>query len=98
LKQLQARKRELLLESELNRQVWRVELGRLHFRAEQFQRGYNWVHSAWAWTAPVAGFLLARKFTKTAGVFAKGSLLMSALRTAWKFWEARKAPPTRPSP
>ena len=98
LKQLQARKRELLLESDLNRQVWRVEVGRLCLRAEKFQRGFDWASSAWKWAAPVAGFLVARKLKRTAGAFAQGSLLTTALKTAWKFWQARKSPPTASGP
>jgi len=84
LNQVQARKRELLLESELNRQVLRVEGSKLLFRAEQFKRGYGWAASAWKWAGPLAGFLLARKFKKTAGAFAKGSLLLAVLRAFWR--------------
>ena len=46
LNQVQARKRELLLESTLNRQVLRVEVGKLLFRADQFKRGYGWANYA----------------------------------------------------
>lgn len=88
LAQLQSRKRELLIESELNRRILRLEVGRMAFRAEQFKRGYGWAQSAWKWALPFAGFLLARKFkSKQAGVFAKGSMLVSSLRAAWKIWE-----------
>ena len=98
LRQLQTRKRELLLESELNRQVLRVEAGKLLVRAEQFKRGYGWANSAWKWAAPLAGFLLARRFKKTAGVFAKGSLLVTVLGTLWKWWEARDGRRGEPEP
>ena len=37
-----------------------------------------------------AGLLLARKFRKTADVFAKGSLLVTALSALWQAWEARQ--------
>jgi len=90
LSQVQARKRELLLESALNRQVLRVETGKILVRAEQFRRGYGWANLAWKWTAPLAGLLLARKFRKTADVFAKGSLLVTALSALWQAWEARQ--------
>jgi len=96
LKQLQVRKRELLLESDLNRQVLRVELGNLSFRVRRFQRGYDWASTAWKWAAPLAGFLFARKFGKTAGVFAKGSLLLTALRAGWKAWEAMRQARSEP--
>lgn len=99
LRQLQARKRELILESELNRQSLRVECGRIRYRAEQFRRGYGWANSAWKWAVPVAGFLLARKFKTTAGIFAKGSLLAGVLRSAWRFWDTlrERQPGTDPS-
>lgn len=86
LRELQARKRDLLLESELNRQVLRVEFGNLAVESERLQRGYGWVRSAWAWGAPLAGFLLARKQGKRAGAFTQGSLLLGALRAGWKTW------------
>lgn len=90
LKAIQARKHELLLESELNRQVLRVECGKLAFKAEQFRRGYGWAQRAWTWAAPLAGFLLARKRGKAAGAFAKGSFLFTALRAGWKAWTAMR--------
>ena len=97
LKQIQTRKRELLLASELNRQVLRVEAGQLLFRVEQFKRGYGWAHRVWKWAAPLAGFLLARRFKRGAGVFAKGSLLVTALGTLWKVWETRQQKPRDPA-
>jgi hypothetical protein len=87
LKELQARKRNLLVESDLNRQVLRVELERIRFRGEQFRRGYGWAHNIWKWGAPVAGLLFARRFKKTAGAFAKGSVLVNVARSLWRFWE-----------
>lgn len=96
LRALQARKHELLLESELNRQVLRVECGKLAFQAGQFRRGYGWVQSAWAWAAPLASFFLARKQGKATGVFAKGSLLFTALRAGWKVWTAMRQGRTEP--
>jgi hypothetical protein len=86
LKELQARKRDLLMESDLNRQILRVEIEKIRLRAEQIRRGYGWAHNVWKWGAPVAGFLLARKFRKTAGAFAKGSLLINAAQAIWRFW------------
>lgn len=96
LKELQARKRDLLVESGLNRQVLRVEVERIRFRGEQLRRGYDWAQNLWKWGVPVAGFLLARKFKKTAGAFAKGSVLVSAARAIWRFWEDSKGGPPNP--
>jgi len=87
LKELQARRRDLLTESDLNRQVLRVEFERIRFRGEQLRRGYGWAQNVWKWGAPVAGFLLARKFKKTAGAFAKGSLLVNVGQAIWRFWQ-----------
>jgi hypothetical protein len=99
LRALQARKHELVLESELNRQVLRVECGKLAFKAGQFRRGYAWAHSAWNWAVPLAGFLLARKQRKVpGGVFAKGSFLITALRAGWKVWKAMRGARPEPRP
>ena len=98
LRALQARKRELLLESELNRQLLRVECANLAFHAGRFQRGYGWAQRAWTWATPLAGFLLARKQRKATGVFAKGSLVFTALRAGWKVWMAMRDARTEPRP
>jgi hypothetical protein len=87
---LRDRKRELLLESELNRHVVRVEVGRIRCRVDVYRRRYGWAQSAWKWAVPVAGFLLARKFKNTAGVFAKGSMLLGAARSLWGYWTSRQ--------
>jgi hypothetical protein len=91
LEELQARKRDLLQESELNREILRVELGQIRYRADQFQHGYGWAQNLWNWGGPVAAFLLARKFKKSKGAFAKGSMFITALRTGWKAWEFLRA-------
>lgn len=98
LTEIRERKRELLLESHLNRQVLRVEYGRLRCRAEQYRRGYYWAHGLWRWAAPLAGFLVARRFKKTAGVLAKGSLLAGFLRSAWNLWGTLRNRDPRPDP
>lgn len=90
LKALQERKRVLLVESDLHRHVIKVELARMGYALARYRRGYFWVHSAWRWAAPLAGFLLARKFKKTAGSFAKGSALLGMARSLWTIWSARR--------
>lgn len=96
LKELQARKRALLLESEMNRQTFRVEFETIRFRLDQIQRGYGWAHMVWQWGAPLAGFLFARKFTRTGGAFAKGSFFVKAAGTLWKVWSAVRGKPSAP--
>lgn len=98
LKAIQARKHELLLESELNRQVLRVECANIAIEVGRFRRGYEWAQRAWTWAVPLAGFLLARKKTKATGTFAKGSLLLTALRAGWKVWAAMRKGRTEPRP
>lgn len=88
LRELEARKRDLLLESDLNRQVLRLEVDQLCLRVGEIQRGFGWARNLWAWGAPLAGFLMARRFKKTGNAFAKGSFLVSAVRTGWKLWQA----------
>ena len=82
-KVIQARRRELLLESDINRQILELEWEQIHFRTANLKRG--WLQSSWKWAAPIAGFLIARKFKKPAGVFAQGSFGLFFLR---KIWEA----------
>lgn len=88
LNALLRRKRELLVESDLNRQILRLEVDHLCLRANEVRRGFGWARNVWAWGAPLAGFLFARKFKKAGGAFAKGSLLIAAAQAGWKFWQA----------
>ena len=93
MKALQDRKHDLLLESEINRQVMRLEFQQIQVRLGRVRE--NWLHSAWMWAAPVAGFFLARKFTKTTGFFAKGSILAVILRRVWELWQRRRGKPAQ---
>lgn len=88
LSELLRRKRELLIESDLNRQILRLEVDHLCVRANEIRRGFGWARNAWAWGAPLAGFLFARKFKKAGSAFTKGSFLISAAQAGWKFWQA----------
>ena len=80
---IERRKRELLIESDLNRQVMDLEWQHLRFRAGNFKE--NWLQTGWKWLVPVAGFFIARKFKKPASFLAQGSLGLWVLR---KIWEA----------
>lgn len=88
LRKLEARKRELLLESDLNRQVLRLEVDQLCLRAAEIRRGFGWARAIWTWSGPLAGLLMARRFKKTGGMVAKGSMVMSAVQAGWRLWEA----------
>jgi hypothetical protein len=88
MKSLQDRKHDLLTESEINRHVLRLELQQMQMRIEQTRLG--WQQNVWKWAAPIAGFFLARKFKKTSGFVAKGSLILMALGRLREFWQARR--------
>lgn len=88
LRELEARRRDLLVESDLNRQVLRLECDQLGLRVGEIKRGFGWARNVWAWGAPLAGFLLARRFKKTGNAFAKSSMLISVAKAGWRFWEA----------
>jgi hypothetical protein len=85
---LQDRKRDLLLESELNRQMLRLECHQVQMRFNRIRE--SWVHNAWTWAAPLAGIILARRFNKSSGFLAKGSLVATLLHRAWDFWQRRR--------
>ena len=91
LSQTNSHKRALVIESELNRQVLRVEFGRIRLQTERLKHGYDWAHHAWKWAMPLAGFLLARKFKGRGSPLAKGSFVVSALGTLWKIWRNARA-------
>jgi hypothetical protein len=88
LEALQIRRRQLLAESALNRQVLQLELSHIQFRLERFKR--NWLQTGWKFATPVAGFLLARKFKMAQGLFAKGSFALLILRKLWEVWQSRR--------
>ena len=52
---LRQRKKELLLESDINRQIMRVESAQLKIKAVEWRRGLLKVRTAYQWMAPLAG-------------------------------------------
>jgi hypothetical protein len=86
---LQIRKQELLAESTVNRHVLRLETGSIQLRLERFKLG--WWQTGWKFAAPLAGFLVARKFKAADGLFRKGSLALLILRKLWQLWRSRNA-------
>jgi hypothetical protein len=91
LTETNSQKRALVMESQLNRQVLRLECGRIHAQVERIKHGYGWAQHAWKFALPLAGFLLAKKFKRTSRVAAKGSFITSALGTLWKVWQGFRA-------
>ena len=85
---IQERKRELLLESDINRQVLRLEMEQAQMQIDQFRQ--HWLRNVWMWAAPVAGFVFARRLTKSAGFLAKSSALVSLLTRLWELWQGTR--------
>lgn len=65
LNELRERKQELLLESEINRQIVALEVGQLKLKAVEWRHGLTKVSSVYKWVAPLAGiglgFFAAKK-------------------------------------
>jgi hypothetical protein len=59
LAKLRQRKKELLLESDINRQIIRVEVCQLKIKAADWRRGLLKVRTAYHWLAPAAGVFFA---------------------------------------
>jgi len=55
LEQLRQRKKELLLESDINRQILRVEFCQLKLKADDWKRGLFKARTIYHWMAPLAG-------------------------------------------
>lgn len=56
---MRQRKKELLLESDINRQILRVELCQVKIKAVEWKRSLLKVRTAYNWVAPAAGIALA---------------------------------------
>lgn len=70
LKELRERKEELLLESEINRQIIALETGQLKLKAVEWRHSLAKAGAVYKWVAPLAGvglgFFAARKQVKKA--------------------------------
>jgi len=65
LVELRSRKEELLLESEINRQIVALECSQLKLKAVEWRKGLSRVGTVYKWVAPLAGiglgFFAAKK-------------------------------------
>jgi hypothetical protein len=89
------RKRELLLESDINRQVLHLELQQIRHQISEF-RG-NIFQSKWKFVAPLAGVLVAWRFRRL-GKFLKsgvGLLLVRKIWDAFMAWSNSDRSPVR---
>ena len=93
LNELEQRRAALLLESELNRQALRLEVLRVQLTIDRLREGVAAGHNLWKWVAPVAGFVLARKFGPAARTVGTSSVLLSVGRALWNAWRGRRRPP-----
>ena len=59
LEDLRQRKKELLLESDINRQILRVEFCQVKLKTLEWKRGLLKARTAYHWVAPAAGIFLA---------------------------------------
>ena len=55
LAELRQRKKELLLESDINRQIIRVEVCQLQIKADEWKRSLLKVRNVLQWVGPIAG-------------------------------------------
>ena len=74
---LALRKRDLLMESAINRQVLELEILQVRQKLSHLRGGL--LHSRWKYIAPLAGVLVAWKFRK-AGRFLKSGVGLLVLR------------------
>src|SRR6185503_757184 len=103
LAQLAQRKKELLLESDINRQILRVEYCQLQLKAAEWKRGLLKVRTAYQWMAPLAGvgfavYGMRKKLLgrgkhnghgrgKSAYMKLLAPLGIAAMRKAFSFWQ-----------
>ena len=81
VKPIQERKRELLLESDINRQVLQLEIASLQQRLGQIKLGL--FHSRWTYLAPLAALLLTWKFRRLRPLL-QSSFGLILLRKLWE--------------
>jgi hypothetical protein len=74
LNELGERKKELLLESDINRQILALEASQMKLKAVEWRKNLTRAGTVYKWVAPVAGlgfgFLAARKHAKKAAAAA----------------------------
>lgn len=84
LKLLADRKGQLLLESQIHRQMTTLELEMLKFRLGRAGGGLQALPQIWRVALPVAGFLLATRLKWGSWFFTKGTFKLMALFKAFR--------------
>ena len=87
LRSIEQRKRDLVLESELNRQILRLQAGELSCHLDRFRGGLTSMRSLWKLAAVAGGVMAASRVTKSAGIFGKASSIVGIAGVAWKAWQ-----------
>jgi hypothetical protein len=93
IKALRNKKQQLLLESEINRQVLVLECIQLKSSFRWTQTGVRWfktIPPAWLILAPVAGYLVARSFRSERGWLHKAIVFGEMIRKLLPFWQTVK--------
>lgn len=93
LKAIQARKRDLLLESELNRQVLQLELGQIGLRFDRVRR--DLVTGPWKLGFALAGLLFALRLKRVKKVLGS-SFGLFLLRRLWEYLSKSRQLEKRP--
>jgi uncharacterized membrane protein YebE (DUF533 family) len=88
LRNIEQRKRDLVLESELNRQVLRLQAGELNCHLDRFRGGLISARSLWKLAAMAGGVMAASRVTRSAGILGKATSLMGMAGVAWKAWQS----------
>jgi hypothetical protein len=93
IRELEARKRRLLVESELHRQTLVLECDNLSPVAAAIERGYDTVQSVmpyWKMAAPLVAWVLARRRRRSTkkALLIKGMAGLQLLRKGWRLWRA----------
>jgi hypothetical protein len=78
------RRQQLLLESELHREVLGMQVDVLRLRLGQVGGGLRQYPGVWKYGLPVLGFLAAWRMKRRVAFLAKGSVGLLALIKAWR--------------
>jgi len=79
LTSLAERKQQLILECEIHRQVFTLELEMLKMRCGRARSGLKALPKVGAWALPLMGFLLGGRLKRGAWFFTKGTFKLMAL-------------------
>ena len=94
MKSLSARKEELLMACDIQRQMLRLEWSVIQVHVHRIQGACQRIPRAWKWLTPVVGFLLARRSrrgSRSAGWATAKWVILYQLWEGWRRWRKRSA-------